>query len=379
METRREPEHSAFSSAAIPFHALADLHIPRSAVSASWRGWQLHDPEAVAHQWWSKAVLGVVLDFGELRKQLWHRAVEAGVEFLKGWQVVSVISGSDHAEVLLRSASGCVENRTVAWVIDATGQRRALLGPPKALGAKRIKPLLEGVGVEWIIQGNCANTRTWEDQLSFFLGSRWIPHGYGWIFPMARNRLKVGVCRLPPESKRGQLPALSLFLKGILNAFDLDGLPVLDRHGGVLSSTLDRREVHGQGRLIGVGDAVSTANLLGGEGIRYALVSAEILSTLLAEALDQHWHPKSDHLERRLIRRYEIKLRQTLGWRWGVSARLARRTWWSLANSRSDQRMNRLVSGLEEKASAEDLNSLLFDYRFERYGLRLIPYLIGLR
>ena len=41
--------------------------------------------------------------------------------------------------------------------------------------------------------------------------------------------------------------------------------------------------------------------------------------------------------------------------------------------------MNRLVSGLEEKASAEDLNSLLFDYRFERYGLRLIPYLIGLR
>ena len=37
--------------------------------------------------------------------------------------------------------------------------------------------------------------------------------------------------------------------------------------------------------------------------------------------------------------------------------------------------MERLISGLSEQASAEDLSELLFDYRFERYGWRLLPYL----
>ncbi|MFL0780823.1 MAG: NAD(P)/FAD-dependent oxidoreductase [Prochlorococcus sp.] len=379
VETLRDPAKVAFSSAAIPYGALADLDVPRRAVAAIWRGWQLHDPEGGEHQWWSETDLGAVLDFGVLRQQLWQRAVEAGVEFLKGWQVMSVTAGSGRADVLLRSAAGCVQTRTAAWVIDATGQRRCLLGSPKARGSRQIKPLLEGVGVEWIIQGQSSDVAPWGDRLSFFLGSSWIPHGYGWIFPMAANRLKVGVCRLPPQAEGVHLPSASSFLKGILSRFGLDRLPVLDRHGGLLSSTLDRREIHGQGRLIGVGDAVSTANLLGGEGIRSALLSAEILAPLLAEACDRNLAGRSDQLERRLISSYEKKLRQRLGWRWGVSARLARRTWWGLANNQADQRMSRLISGLSEKASAEDLNSLLFDYRFERYGLRLLPYLIGWR
>ena len=38
--------------------------------------------------------------------------------------------------------------------------------------------------------------------------------------------------------------------------------------------------------------------------------------------------------------------------------------------------MRRLIEGLSSRANAEDLSSLLFDYRFERYGLRLLPYVL---
>jgi hypothetical protein len=37
-----------------------------------------------------------------------------------------------------------------------------------------------------------------------------------------------------------------------------------------------------------------------------------------------------------------------------------------------------LLVGLEPRR-AEDLAALLFDYRFERYGLRSLPYLFGMR
>jgi hypothetical protein len=37
-----------------------------------------------------------------------------------------------------------------------------------------------------------------------------------------------------------------------------------------------------------------------------------------------------------------------------------------------------VLKGLEQQR-AEDLSALLFDYRFERYGARMLPYLLGWR
>jgi hypothetical protein len=71
-------------------------------------------------------------------------------------------------------------------------------------------------------------------------------------------------------------------------------------------------------------------------------------------------------------------LRRELGWRWGLSGRLARRTWLGLAGERGDRRLERLLQGLET-TKAEDLSALLFHYRFERYGLKALPYLLGWR
>jgi hypothetical protein len=40
--------------------------------------------------------------------------------------------------------------------------------------------------------------------------------------------------------------------------------------------------------------------------------------------------------------------------------------------------LRRILESLEG-CGAEDLSALLFDYRFERYGLRALPYFLGLR
>ena len=147
----------------------------------------------------------------------------------------------------------------------------------------------------------------------------------------------------------------------------------LDRHGGRIRSRVRRKEPHRLGQLLGLGDVVSTANLLGGEGIRHALASARVMGPLLQEALRSDQGHRPDPLVA-----YPRRLRRALGWRWSLSGRLARRTWLGLRDEHADRRLERLLDGLQE-CRAEDLSALLFDYRFERYGLRSLPYLLGWR
>jgi len=151
----------------------------------------------------------------------------------------------------------------------------------------------------------------------------------------------------------------------LLAQLDLADAQVLDRHGGLMRSRVLRSDCHGRGRLLAMGDAVSTGNLLGGEGIRHAMASARVLASLLQERPAE------------LIDCYSKQLRQQLGWRWNLTGRLARRTWLGLHSSKADHRLDHWLQILEQ-CSAAELSALLFDYRFERFGWRALPYVLGL-
>ena len=343
----------------MPLRDANRLCIPQECRSAHWWGWQLLNPGGVEHQWWSDDALGVVLDFAAFRSWLWGEAVQAGVELLPGRRVRLLRLDADSAVVRIQANGEASEERVCSHLVDATGARRVLLRQAGVEVDSPEDPLLSGEGSEWLLQGNDRTTARWRDRLSFMLGSQWIPHGYGWVFPMGDHQLKVGICRLAPPT--GSRASINTALKRLLNRFGLDQLPVLDRHGGLVSSTVNRRETSGSGVLRAVGDSASTANLLGGEGIRHAMDSADVLAECLVTGAT--------------LEDYQLSLKRLFNWRWGVSNRLARRTWWGLNNNSADERMDRLISGLSEQASAEDLSELLFDYRFERYGWRLLPYL----
>ena len=363
------PLLNAYSSAAVPMRDALQLEIPDDCWGSCWNGWQLIDPEGSTHQWWADESLGVVLDFGRLRAALWEQACRAGVRLITGCRVVLEQLEDDGATVQLRSGRSVQERCTVRWLVDATGSRRMLLRQAAVPVETREDPLLKGEGVEWLLQADDRRSAPWRDRLSFFLGSRWVAHGYGWVFPMDQHRLKVGICRLPPPAST-RVSALGSCLTRLIQHCDLTSLPVLDRHGGLVSSPVRREQTMGRGSLLSVGDAAGTCNLLGGEGLRHALRSADLLAAVLSE--ERAIPGKRDSL----ISDYSSRLRQALGWRWGITGRLARRTWWGLDAPPADQRMLRLIDGLSRTADATDLSQLLFDYRFERYGPRLLPYLI---
>ena len=361
---------AAFSSAALPQSAIERFGLPASVQAAQWRGWKLVGPGESERCWDAAEPLGAVLDFGALRQWLADRAVVLGVRLQLGFTAFSCREEPNGG--MLTELRGPGGERTAIrsdWVVDASGEGRALLGDPPD------QQLVSGLGVEWLLEVEERRWQPWSERLSFFMGSRWVHQGYGWIFPMAPGQLKLGVCRL--EHQAAPQPPLARELQHLLQRTGLADARVRDRHGGRIRSTIRRREPHRRGQLIGLGDAVSTANLLGGEGIRHALLSAEVLAPLLVRAVTSRtdgvrW------LGRHHLGRYEKELRRALGWRWSLSGRLARRTWLSLNGARGDARLERLLSGMAG-CSAADLSALLFDYRFERYGSRALPYLLGWR
>jgi flavin-dependent dehydrogenase len=374
---------SAFSSAAIPADTLEAFGLPAEVVGSRWSQWQLIGPGPASRRWTAAEPLGVVLDFGALRHWLADQCRRWGGRVQLGLQALSCRQEADRIITLLRRPDGASVSITSAWTVDATGHTRALLGDPPT-PARPGGELVRAAGLEWLVEVPMATWETWADRLSFCLGSTWVPQGYGWVFPMAPGRLKLGVCRLVDPSRRqpplgGLIDDLSRRLlggdDGLAGSAAAPAARVLDRHGGLVRSTISRREPHGRGRLVGLGDAVSTANLLGGEGIRHALTSSRILTPLL---LDDLQGGSSGRSGGRVIERFVPQLRRALGWRWELSGRLARHTWLGLHSSRADRRLDRVLQGLEQ-SRAEDLSALLFGYRFERYGLRAMPYLLGWR
>jgi flavin-dependent dehydrogenase len=362
VDSLSDLQRHAFSSAALPLSAVERYGFPDHVVAARWDRWELIGPDQSRRHWQGQSCLGAVLDFGALRCWMARRAVAAGVELGLGWRAEFPSSeASDWIETTLRGPSGAQRLIRSRYVVDATGQSRCLIGDPE-------EPLVSGAGVEWLVRVDPKVWQRWSSRLAFALGSRWVPQGYGWVFPMRPGELKVGVCRLKDSSR--QQPPLHRLLQSLLTRLEIEPLEVLDRHGGLIRSSIERREVHQRGRLMALGDAVSTANLLGGEGIRHALASAAVLAPLLQQALQG---------DDRGLARYPVLLRRQLGWRWSLSGRLARRTWLGLRGRRADARLQRLLAGLEASASAEALSALLFEYRFERYGLKAIPYLLGWR
>ncbi len=372
VERLPDLRRAAFSSAALPLDALDRFGLPASVVAQRWSGWELLGPGEARRSWPGGRPQGVVLDFGALREWLVGEAQRWGARVWLGHRALACHQEADGLHTVLRRGDGGRLEVHSDWVIDATGQERSLLGDPPA-GGSGAESLVSGVGLEWLVQVPSACWERWSDRLAFCLGSDWVAQGYGWVFPMQAPRLKLGVCRLLDPS-RDQPPlggVLERLIERLLAPAERQAMAVLDRHGGLIRSSIRRREPHRRGRLVGLGDAVSTANLLGGEGIRHALMSSRVLAPLLLEELR---HPPGGSC----VDHYPLELRRALGWRWSISGRLARRTWLGLQGSAADQRLGALLTSLEQEG-ASALSDLLFGYRFERYGIRALPYLLGLR
>lgn len=126
--------------------------------------------------------------------------------------------------------------------------------------------------------------------------------GYGWVFPLSATSANVGVGYFPSRLKARRRPAHSrvafdVFVKGRAMAGQLEGArrsqPV---QGYPLRVDFPDAPTSGD-RVVLVGEAAGLVNPLTGEGIDYALESAQIAADTVAAALRNGGPSRSDLAE----------------------------------------------------------------------------------
>jgi digeranylgeranylglycerophospholipid reductase len=352
---------NSFSSSGTPNETLTKYQIPESVVGSFWNEISIVTSNQTG-KWRSPQIQGSVLDFAKLRSFLADETIAHGGEVWLNCLYVShkivACEKGDRTIVQVRRdrTDVVVETRLL---VDATGPNRSLM----YANPKDQPELITGTGVEFLIEVDDAAYDRSANALTFFLGYKWMPKGYSWIFPMGDRRLKVGagIVNLPHEFVKEMQP-LKHYIQLIIDEYiKPTEYSIVERHGGTVRYSLGLKDKYIEGSVIAIGDAVSTINFLGGEGIRHAMQSSEIA----VKYIDRYLKGRVQNFEG-----YQQEMHQVFLKSWTLSEKLGLKKY--LADS--DRLVDRVVNYLRP-LKLEDVVDILFYYKFEKASKGLGAYL----
>jgi flavin-dependent dehydrogenase len=348
-----------FSSAGTPIETLEQFDLPQDIVGSFWHKIVVVTTN-VTRSWEAPKTLGAVLNFAKLREFLAKEVEAHGGEVWMGHRYTKYIQ-KDGKTLVNFKRRGAEQPTIVSTkvLVDATGPQRAVMYAKES----HKPPFLQGTGIEYLIEVTEEDYNKCADALIFFLGHKWIPRGYSWIFPMEKNRLKVGAGYLKMEHKIvKRTEPLRFYVELIIKEYiKTKEYKVVDIHGSTLKYSSGLNDIYYKDNIIAIGDAVSTVNFLGGEGIRHAMLSAEIACKYLKKYL---LNPSLDFGE------YQKEMHKHFAAQWNISEKMGIRRY--LIDS--DEKIDKGVAYLKT-LTAQDMMDILFYYKFERLSKGLGNYL----
>ena len=205
-------------------------------------------------------------------------AAEAGSQIMVKSNVINVILDSNNRISGLKATTpkGDVVIGS-KLVIDASGFNSSI--------ARRLGIVNEwrryGVGAEYECYCEKVDTETW----TLLVGRDYSEAGYAWVFPVSKNRIRIGVGIGRPESKVDPLQKLNSILEKKLNPFNKMGkIMPIELHYGFIPNEGLRKSTVFDGLLL-VGDSAGQANPLLLEGIRYAIEFGRLAGKIGAMSL----------------------------------------------------------------------------------------------
>lgn len=209
------------------------------------------------------AAKSCVLDVRATYQHLAFLAAGAGAKIMVKSNVINVVKEGDRITGV--KASTPMGDMTVrsTLVIDASGFSASVARRAGAAGEwKRY-----GVGAEYECYCDDIDSATW----TLMVGQRYSEAGYAWIFPLSKNRVRIGVGIGRPESNAEPLEKLHDILEKRLKPLDRIGkIQPVELHYGFIPNEGVRHNSVADGLLM-VGDSAGQSNPLVLEGIRYAI------------------------------------------------------------------------------------------------------------
>jgi len=358
VEQHESFDKNIFSSAATPLETLTRFDLPLEVVASFWQKISVITTN-ISRCWESEQNLGAVFDFAKLRAFLAEETEKNGGKVWLGCRYLKSTQVEGKTEVLLKKLGGEIITVATKILVDATGYARKVIYEEK----KEQPPFLKGTGIEYLIEINSEKYQEYADSLTFFMGYKWMPTGYSWIFPMGNNQLKVGAAIINEEHKIvKEIKPLKYYINLVLKEYlQLEKYQLIDVHGSIIQYSIGLKDIYYRDNIIAIGDAVSTVNFLGGEGIRHAMEGAEIAVKYLKQYLNNQLTDFSG---------YQQEMQQRFAFKWNFSEQISRRVYLEY----SDEKIDKGVAYLTHLTTAE-MMEVLFNYKFEQVPRGMSKYL----
>lgn len=345
-----------FSSAGMTLEPLKEFNLPDKVIGAYWKNITIQCTKN-SYFWKGNTNKGVVLDYGKLKQFLADDAKSFGGETLTGYKYISKKVNEKTAIVSLqKSKSKEIIEVECKLVVDATGPLRKVM-----YDDKEVQPTMNlGSGTEYLIEVAPEIYEKYKDQLVFFLGHKWAIKGYSWIFPMEQNILKVGAGKTHLKSlnqENTDITTKKITEQIIKEYLKCETYKLLDVHGGILRYSEGLKDKFYNNKVIAVGDAVSAINPRGGEGIRYAMQSADLACVYIDEYLAKG---KTN------FDNYRKKWRRRKLFKWRLSEFSSQRMY----SKYTDNQIENRVQFFHKNFSTDVLIDTLFNFKYNQVVLR---------
>ena len=221
-------------------------------------------------------------DFDEI---LARHAVKAGARLRESTAIVSPLLDATGERVV--GVLSKVGERFEAPVVIAADGVSARLALARGIRKRDDRPM--GVAVRGYVRSEARSNDTWlESHLELWEGepgaSRLLP-GYGWIFGVGDGTANVGLGILNTSEAWGQVDYRDLLRRWLAHVPDLADAELIGPvRGGALPMGFNRQPHYTPGLLL-IGDAAAAVNPFNGEGIAYAMETAELAAGVVIQAL----------------------------------------------------------------------------------------------
>jgi digeranylgeranylglycerophospholipid reductase len=218
-----------------------------------------------------------VLDVRATYQYLATLAAREGAEISVRSEVQSALTHSNKITGILANTPKGKEQFDSKLVIDASGfnsivARRAGI----ANNWKRY-----GIGAEYECYCDEVDAETW----ILMVGDKYSDAGYAWIFPISKQRVRIGTGVGRPESVADPIKLLNSILEAKLKPLEeLGNIQPIELHYGFIPNEGSRKSTIFDGLLL-VGDSAGQANPLVLEGIRFAIEFGKIAGEIGAKSL----------------------------------------------------------------------------------------------
>ncbi|MFZ0328312.1 MAG: NAD(P)/FAD-dependent oxidoreductase [Nitrososphaeraceae archaeon] len=284
-----------------------------------------------------------VLDVRKVYQHLAFEAAEAGAKIMVRSNVFDVIKDKQNkiSGLNIRTSKGDFSVEC-SLIIDASGF--------SSIVARRLGVVKNwnryGVGAEYECYCDKVDLETWH----LMVGSTYSDAGYAWVFPVSRNRIRVGVGISKPHSEEEPAAKLHTIMEKRLKPLDKMGRiqPVEYHFGFIPNEGIHRSGVYDH--LILVGDSAGQSNPLVLEGIRYAIEFGRLAGVVGAKSIPMGSDKES-------LMNYEIAWRNKIGSKINAALKVQSR-WMGL----SDRDWDKEIEILRDLSPEEFLDFIKADF-----------------